>query len=153
MLVHLFQMSTLLCLAGLLVKLYGLQRKEHQEHQTEEMAAPVWTVICERTGSSAPSLKNKWIRNKSNRQTQISLEEGDFYVGNSFWRDDVLVDLRENGRIYLHVEREEVLLTVLQGQIVISGHNLERNETKEYPIRTRTKVEFYDMTLTFQKIG
>ena len=136
-----FQLGTILCLFIFVVTAVSELIIGHTGGNACET---LWFVRAQRLGGR-PTRRMKGLSDT------IALPEDTFLMGNRIW-DDIYIDTGGGRiRLYLNVQKDKILLSVLKGQVVIHNHIVEENRYTTIEIQDFTKVIAGDISLQFQR--
>ena len=110
----------------------------------------LWVVRAQRMGGKSGIRRKRFFKNTEYADT-IALPEDVFLMGNRLW-DDIYIDTG-GGRIklYLNVQKDKILLSVLEGQVVIHNRVAEKNGCTTMEIQDFTKIIVGELFLQFQR--
>ena len=110
----------------------------------------LWSVHAERVGPAANTLRHVLL-NRRGMSEVIWLPEDTFLMGNRMG-DDIYLDAG-HGRVklYLNVQKDRILLSVLKGRAMIHNRMYEANSHEMIEIFDFKRVVVEDIALQFQR--
>lgn len=147
-----FELITILSLFVLTVALY-LSGDMHRPLDVEDESMTMWTMRARRVGPSKWRVHSFLVRGSNNEK--IRLTEGTLIVGNRLKDECYIDDTGERVKLFLNVQRQKIMLSVLKGRIYIAGESYEADEDVDGRIELRTgmKIECNDLELEFIRGG
>lgn len=145
-----FELITILSLLALTVILYFSGETKRSPFDTQ--AETMWIMRARRVGPARWRLRSFLVRGSTEK---IRLKEGTLIVGNRFKDECYVDDTGERILLFVNVQRQKILLSVLKGTIYISGECYEADEDVEGRIEVRSgmKIELNDVELEFIRGG
>ena len=147
MIITIFQLLTVIFLFIILVLLGFLSGNKDRNDRTGKT---IWTIESDR---SVAGLSDIWKRcifiHKG--EDRVELPEGSFYLGSSMILDDIVVYTKNKIRLYLNVQPDKVLVTVLKGSLIIRERVYEQDQTRQIVINDHMVIFFDGIKITFRK--
>lgn len=137
MIITIFQLLTVIFLFIILVLLGFLSGNKDK---TDRTGKTIWTIECDRAvAGSSDTWRHFFFR--KNGVDKVDIPEGTFYLGNNIILDDIVIDTKKKIRLYLNVQTNQILVTVLEGTIRVNESFYERDKTKQ--INLHDHMEFF----------
>lgn len=119
-----------------------------QSNTLDSYNSVLWTIRAIRISNSKRSIYRKLLTLRGTRR-EVGLCEDRYLAGNRL-RDDLYLDAGgRRVRLYINVQSERLLLTVLQGEIRINQHKYTADKGVRIEISDWTRVEIQDMEIEF----
>lgn len=126
MIIIIFQLLTVIFLFIMLI-LLGFLSKGKKNDRTGKA---IWTIECDRAvAGSSDTWRHFFFR--KNGVDKVDIPEGTFYLGNNIILDDIVIDTKKKIRLYLNVQTNQILVTVLEGTIRVNESFYEQDKTKQ----------------------
>lgn len=140
------QLIAIFMLAILVIGLWLRTWKE--ERAAKSYDKTFWLVQMQRMGK-APKNLSYFLRKKSGIGEELHLPLGVFFAGNR-WTDTIYLGVGgERVRLFLNIQKEEIVLTVLEGKIQTKNGVYEANKREQISIHDFTKIVVGDLELQF----
>lgn len=143
-----FQIATILCIIILIFLFYFSLRKD--DPMEERTGQEVWMIRCRRIAPTSSGILRRMLM-YGRADDEAELPEGSFYLGNNILLNDIVLNVRDRIRLYLNVQPDKVLLTVLKGKVQISGYTYYQDSAKQIVIRDHMEVSTNEAKLIFKR--
>lgn len=147
MIITIFQLLTVIFLFIILVLLGFLSGNKDK---TDRTGKTIWIIESDRSVTGFSDIWKRWIFTYKG-EDKLELPEGSFYLGNSMILDDIVVDTKNKIRLYLNIQPDQVLITVLKGSLRIRERVYEQDQTQQIAINDHMVIFFDGIKITFKK--
>ena len=107
-----------------------------------------WSVHMQRMGSTPRNFSYFWRKYRGMRE-ELELPLGVFFAGNR-WRDTIYLGTGgERVRLFLNVQKNEIVLTVLEGSVQTRTGIYEANQSRQIALQDFSKLMIGDVELQF----
>lgn len=141
-----FQLITIGMLACMTISIW--LRVWRVERESKSFDETFWIVQMQRMGSTPRNLSYFWRKHRG-MWDELELPLGVFFAGNR-WRDTIYIGTGgERVRLFLNIQKSEVVLTVLEGRVQTRNGIYEANQSKQITLQDFSKVMIGDVELQF----
>lgn len=141
-----FQLITIGMMASMTIGIW--LRVGRAERESKSFDQTFWVVQMQRMGSTPRNLSYFWRKHRG-MWNELELPLGVFFAGNR-WRDTIYVGTDgERVRLFLNVQKNEIVLTVLEGRVQTRTGIYEANQSKQITLQDSSKVMIGDVELQF----